>query len=895
MKHWEFLLQKEGDRSWLPLDSPNVEILEGRYRVVARSSQKNIEVEIRISHLATEEDPPKRRIQKRSTRTNQEGLIVVIPYTRLEPGLWELCCSSTDLMSDLVGDSWQYAVKLQVSAKEAEAEDWDSAWTPSTAPDLEANHLADSTEGNNQLASSPIVSIESIESPEQASESVEQAPSDLALTSADEDSSAEPAPSPERVTAVNEVSNLSPEVSNLSPEVADIPPEVAEMLDASMERLFQLAEQMSNRLVDEVIGDLDLSTVSEESNQKPSFTLTKAENPFSQSSEVISQAEGDRGDAPGFVLPPNANLVLKLDREALIAHRGESLTLSGQVEIEHVEISTASQPFTVEDFGSETTESWGALGETLDLTGATVQEVQLCLRDPQSLQVLVSDRQPIPDQPPPLSFSFSFSLPDDLQTRLALGEVLLCGTLAGKKDASTTLTTQAFTVTADPQELVGELEKINDALDETLTDQPERARINLPLEISQKLAKEQELPSLNLSFLTPEPEETEVKQQRRFQSLLGQPLPPQIYQPTPDQPRTKQIELPVFVFPPNQPTANTEPGSDDQLLAEDAPAAEQLTSDSPAEPLQQESEATVVESTTSELVETEQTIEAIAPERMTSDAEGASIQADQTKERLNKEAIPAGSEELESPTQEHLAESSQEAIDESEAEPLDVSLQIAFQSLNLQDRFLTRLNSLANDAELSDWLRAELYPGRGFQPAYKGSTSTDKAKRKQAEEIVVEDETPPKSRTRQRNSVKQELVSNLEELPNPLILPPDEPIPIPVLTIAPGELVSGRSVNVRVKLPYLEPRIYVKLWVVDRQTRSLLDGPRWILDFIPNSRGELEALTQLTVPFGSLEVLFEAIAIEMHTQRESHKVSVDRSVVPPDLPVVSLNDFDSRL
>jgi hypothetical protein len=30
---WAFLLQQEGDRAWLPLESPDVEVLEGRYRL----------------------------------------------------------------------------------------------------------------------------------------------------------------------------------------------------------------------------------------------------------------------------------------------------------------------------------------------------------------------------------------------------------------------------------------------------------------------------------------------------------------------------------------------------------------------------------------------------------------------------------------------------------------------------------------------------------------------------------------------------------------------------------------------------------------------------------------------------------------------------------------------
>jgi hypothetical protein len=63
------------------------------------------------------------------------------------------------------------------------------------------------------------------------------------------------------------------------------------------------------------------------------------------------------------------------------------------------------------------------------------------------------------------------------------------------------------------------------------------------------------------------------------------------------------------------------------------------------------------------------------------------------------------------------------------------------------------------------------------------------------------------------------------------------------------------------------------------------------MDLIPDRSGELEALTQLTVPFGSAEIRFEAIAIDIDSQRESHKVAVDCVVVPPDLPNFSLDEF----
>ncbi|AFY45083.1 hypothetical protein Nos7107_4553 [Nostoc sp. PCC 7107] len=121
MEHWQFLIQKQGDRSWHTLESPNIQILEGRYRVLARSDLPNTDVEVRVTHSSTQEVPPKRRIQKQSRRTTSEGLMAVIPFTLLKPGIWELRCSG-DLMSDIFGKSWQQSVYLQVLSTLADGE-----------------------------------------------------------------------------------------------------------------------------------------------------------------------------------------------------------------------------------------------------------------------------------------------------------------------------------------------------------------------------------------------------------------------------------------------------------------------------------------------------------------------------------------------------------------------------------------------------------------------------------------------------------------------------------------------------------------------------------------------------------------------------------------------------
>jgi hypothetical protein len=218
--------------------------------------------------------------------------------------------------------------------------------------------------------------------------------------------------------------------------------------------------------------------------------------------------------------------------------------------------------------------------------------------------------------------------------------------------------------------------------------------------------------------------------------------------------------------------------------------------------------------------------------------------------------------------------------------------QIAFQALKLQERFLNRLSSLAADAELPALLRGEQPQATNLVPTKHETVPSQILDADRLDyEIVVEDEPSSYQSARWRNPKSADDLDSTLDRSSPLLLSADQSVPRPDLQITPGELTAGQPVNVRVRLPDLLPRIFVKLWVTDRQTRSLLDGPRWLVDFLPNGFGELEAFTQLSVPFGSLEIRFEAIAIEMHTQRESHKASVDRGVVPPDLPVMSLDEF----
>ena len=119
---------------------------------------------------------------------------------------------------------------------------------------------------------------------------------------------------------------------------------------------------------------------------------------------------------------------------------------------------------------------------------------------------------------------------------------------------------------------------------------------------------------------------------------------------------------------------------------------------------------------------------------------------------------------------------------------------------------------------------------------------------------------------------------------SPQALSEQEPVPIPDLIVPLGEIVSGTPMMVTVRLPAIASKFFVKFWIKDLQTRTIIDGPRWLLDFsvVPNTE-LMETRTNISIPLSSIDVAFEAIAIEAQTQRESHKVRVTRAVTPPNL------------
>lgn len=808
MEFWEFLIQKEGDRSWLPLESPSVEILEGRYRVVARSDRANTATEIRVTHYATTETPPVRRVRKRSSRTNADGLVVILPFTRLQPGLWELRCTG-DVMAEMMGENWQYAVRLDVVPQsESPSDEWDPDWQGNVTA---AEGIAEAV---NRAELEMDASVEA-SSPELA-ETAE-------LTAVVEQTEVEPTQAG-AVDAANSESDADCPTANLSASSVEL------------SQVLQQVEQASEQLVDSIFQDLgDLTSEA-------------------ASSSAI-------GAEPENCAEPTPQLQVILEQETFVIQRGESLTLTGRVE------------FLADPPPAQT----------------AISELRVRLYDPQTSALLMDEVYPIDNRVPPFPFSGRISLPEHYQTYLVLGELIFQG--PSSTDSLQVLATRSFNVTTDLHELIESI--ANDFPDVEALPAGAMPVIAEPLPTA-------ELNRLNAS-----------KPLQRS----SQPLPPQL-RPT-DPTRTHaSLQLPSFA----QPATTASPES----LSSSAEAA---SVSSEAQRADKEKHGPV-STTAADLLPKPPISEQTPPEPSTPE-QATPNQAETDHEIIELPAeLPAQlPTETASETGElETALAPQDPSDlflnwdelgsrvpiwrQRKPRPADLSNapeDISFRALNLQNRFLQRLQSLATNPDLAATLGAfELveppssdlrsYDSRSYDSRssdLQSSDPQDVTRYSQSlgldadlavHEIVVEDELA-------RTVNQTDAAPEPEPLPGPL-LPEDEPIPMPRLQLPTGEMIAGQPFLVTVKLPNLLARVYVKLWLRDRQTRDLIGTPRWIIDFVPDGFGNQMARTEVIVPPGSLKVQFEAIAVEIATQRESDKVTLTRPIVPPDLSPLSLDGLE---
>ncbi|MBD2293167.1 hypothetical protein H6G06_06625 [Anabaena sphaerica FACHB-251] len=792
MEHWQFLIQKQGDRDWQPLESPNLRILAGKYRVLARSHLANTDVEVRVIHSSIQEVPPKRRIFKRLRRTNADGLMAVIPFTDLKPGIWELRCSG-DLMTDMLGKSWQYSLLLKVLPL--------------------------------QFSEQPLLG------------SGDQFDEGLKVTLTGEDESALTSPSNLDINAL---------LTETEEDIVINQP-VSPVLFKG-----ETAEQIVQSLIDLALP----------------------------SSESWDENSPDEDISP--VSPPSP-LKVSLERDIYIGSWGKTITVNGYVELAETE--------NLED-------------EILSVTHLYQLQLVTELRSPSESKILTQLRQPLTNQILPFTFSSIIEIPRECESKLILANISLYGALRNSGEVIL-LGSHSFIITADVTELLtitspkfsppNLLPDGNSPPHQDVATKP-KPPVSVGLELF-NLVKTPKLAQFHI--LKPSAKKTLPPRIKPIVILDGD-LPK-----LPKLPRIRKNALasnsPVTGSPISDGTINLPsqipPINLEKLVIKQVktsfPYLKRLKPAPEPEPETQENLQNPLETTLSEpettpkLLSSNEHEEAFGVELIedavpqvptleTEELNTAEISADptQTSPLIQKwmknqgyfldegiELVYQNNETDKSNQEPGVTLNDENPAVEDELLLLDAEIEIE-ELIDLPEHMLLDTSEPTPEPEASQHISNLLSQEIVLDDTYIALSNEDSSQVSEPQEQQLLDLSPP-------------LLTSLST---------------PQLFLPNGELLAGTSVKVRLELSQASSTVVMKLWVEDYQTRGLLDGPHLLQDLRPTPWGNWEAITQLIVPLGCVEILVGAIALDMSTQQESHKITVVKTVIPPDLPMMELDE-----
>lgn len=814
MENWEFLLQRKGDKSWLPLESPTVEILEGQYRLAARSALANALVGIAIAYRPLADVRHQPLQQKIAKRISHDGLLIVMPYTNFVPGIWQIDCIATESDPDSSAESantslipaWKKTVKFDVIQISAEA-----------GSDWQYNEIEEDLETPAELTN---------ESHTNALGIIQTEPTPLSYSSP----------------------------------------------------ILDIAEQRSTELVESMFEEFALFDDEDEINGDPQDLETES---LSDRPNLLEQVEAygsnvlTDADAP---LQPR--ILLRLKQPQYILNEDNSFNLTGEVYAQG--------------------------------------EIEVSLKDPQTLDVVINQRFAIAttsDRNPSTgarSFNYQIVVPPPSEIQVLIGEVQIHPQQDFQQDRDLYVTQQAIAVSYPASRVLPELIKeaqkyspqaTNPSSQTTNTSNNQPSYSQFPQSFPQVSTPTENQPtnlspkpkSANSLTLPPIPS----NRAKANQAEAFKPQLPANSLSLPPLPSLQNSTINQTYNPPNPQTTDDYPQSFPQVeagISQELEVEFNLTNigdlaDCDRQiPSNYEEEPELLYSFEEELP---QNYEEILEQPWQRSSPVTNQPNPSSKRFLNKLqtlsadaiAVQKANQRTEELLLDGFAPNSPLLAD-------DVSIALTSVCIDLDNpeqlpRTIAEATSLAElDLELDVELDRLLAP------------EPDLILNEYVWEDPIDPNTFPISTVSSQNSAASTLSETAQTIRNiqessPQALSNQEPIPIPEILIPAGELISGTPMLVTVRLPALAPKFFVKFWIKDLQTRMIVDGPRWLLDFstVPNTEF-IETRTNISIPLSSIDVAFEAIAIEAQTQRESHKVRVIRSVTPPNL--AQDNDFDER-
>jgi hypothetical protein len=128
MDFWKFFLQKEGDQAWLPLEASNVEILEGRYQLIAQTQAIGQSLAIQIKHQFETNDVVMENRQQLVQTVAESGKVQILKDMYLGLGDWEISCTPAPASSleDRNNSTPNFTLQIQVLPQDFDLfDDWE--------------------------------------------------------------------------------------------------------------------------------------------------------------------------------------------------------------------------------------------------------------------------------------------------------------------------------------------------------------------------------------------------------------------------------------------------------------------------------------------------------------------------------------------------------------------------------------------------------------------------------------------------------------------------------------------------------------------------------------------------------------------------------------------------
>ncbi|MEE3715460.1 hypothetical protein V2H45_01730 [Tumidithrix elongata RA019] len=849
MDNWEFLLQKKGDKSWLPLESPTVEILEGQYRLAARSELANAMIGIQIVYQPSSESSHHPNQQRISKRVSPDGLLIVMPYTHFAPGAWQVSCQMVEPQpAPKQSANLKASVKFDVQAVSPElASEWQypdlvvvETNTARTAPDRFDSTNFDATDFD-----------------------FDATDTDRVLGIAD----TEPVVSP------------SSSLPSATPRSAATPTPTA-----YASPMMQMAEQMSEQLVqslldefspfddDDFVDELGDSAI-DLGSENPAPVDEPVRAP-AISSPVQPQSE-ESSASPDSSLP---QVLLNLSQAQYLVSAQSNITIAGEA--------------------------------------YTAGELEITLKNPENLEILVNVCHFVPQEATDslssnvFPFEHIVNIPHQSRPQVLIGEIRLYPTDDSLQDEQTYQLSQAITVTYQSPTLLAdvarEMEAIANSMAETSATIVTSSKAKPASKASAKNTPALELPPIS-PISSPTKKSAPSAPSKPSQPATASKSPSLPNLPPPIQPALTENLQPEIASVQPQEEVNPPQNYDEfnelfesELLDSDVkyPPSSQSAQISDAdepdllylfeEDLPSNYEQMLEESPSSEQPSLLGALN--IGDRFLSKLQNLSLDA--IAEKAEDDAVSSDPVESEPVKPEEISPTTptDPPIVSSPPAPTDAIADL--------DR---ELEQLLSSSESGSPQAERLWQDPNEQLSEALNQEYNEALRQRQTALSPDLANPNYGQgTGQIYDDGRGATQNPASAPAPAqnlpTLAPQEPIPLPIVEIPLGNLVAGTPIPARIKLPAIAPQLFVKFWIKDCQTRATIDGPRWLVDFKPETESEfVETTMQISIPLGSMEVALEAVTIEVQTQRESHKTRITRSVMPPNLDRGNDLDFEIAL